>query len=31
LVNANKIKYAGKAQSKPVSEGNSTQDSLCDK
>ena len=31
LVNANKIKYAGKAESKRVSEGNSTQDSLCDK
>lgn len=31
LVNANKIKYAGKAESKPISEGNSTQDSLCDK
>ena len=31
LVNANKIKYAGKAETKRVSEGNSTQDSLCDK
>jgi len=31
LVNANKIKYAGKSQSKTVSEPNSVQDSLCDK
>ena len=30
LVNANKIKYAGKSVSKVVSEGKSTQDSLCD-
>ena len=31
LVNANRIKYAGKAESKPVSKPNSVQDSLCDK
>ena len=30
LVNANKIKYAGKSGSKAVSEGKSIQDSLCD-
>jgi hypothetical protein len=30
LVNANKIKYAGKSGSKVVSEGKSIQDSLCD-
>ena len=31
LVNANKIKYAGKSGSKSVIEANTTQDSLCDK
>jgi hypothetical protein len=31
LVNANKIKYAGKSVSKAVPEGKSIQDSLCDK
>jgi len=31
LVNANKIKYAGKAEAKTVSKPNSVQDSLCDK